>query len=671
MKLLPILYNNNANVLSAKKYLASTLNSPAEDTKRPRSLYTYRPVNFKGIDTIAFIGDLKSLNDMHCPLCGTKMLSQKESQSAMAEADKVKTPEELCGYLEKYNESINPEFKTVIKDSKLKFYKNTNPDINSFLESLHNDYYKKSNHTIEKTFETIDGFINDNSLNQHDKDLLLKCRKEFADISNNKSHKQIMKRFTNTLKETVAFLQSEDKNKIYTQIFKPLRQSFKVEFLFSTKLGDSKPEDTKQKTFLRNLLYYSHSDIHKVNNKMFSDSDNVTNMMLSCENCSIEHNSIFRLNDTSSRQHFYKHTSELSEQALRGNLESNKTYPLNLIALVRKLSNNKINPDYNDISIKKLSETTGVKNNKETDFELVNIENMPCCTCGQRTITHEEKCEIYDKIKYADNLSQITDLFKENLEIIKPKYLALTERFIYETEKDPSIDETTLLQNLKDYQHEYIEELLYDFTFDIREAEDKYKFSEKDKNLATKFIASVDQIALEQTPDKVFDYKSYYEMLKETVGQMDSYWEPELFNRLKIPARDAYLSQLILFPEKEVTQKVGTEIRVLAQDIFKNSVAAKTKLDSDKDNNDVYRMPKKSDYAVMCRSCLNEKKRKKLPLWVELHPEIQQNFSKYLRHAGAEIEKRGLKSYKFYPLEMAENARKLSDGKLNVSLNSI
>ena len=45
-----------------------------------KSLYTYKPINMEGIDTIAFIGELKSLDNMHCPLCGTKMLSGKEEK---------------------------------------------------------------------------------------------------------------------------------------------------------------------------------------------------------------------------------------------------------------------------------------------------------------------------------------------------------------------------------------------------------------------------------------------------------------------------------------------------------------------------------------------------------------------------------------------------------------
>lgn len=147
--------------------------------------------------------------------------------------------------------------------------------------------------------------------------------------------------------------------------------SSKAEFLFDSR--ELNNNDNRQMAFLRNMFYYSNSDIHKVNNKMEAQNDSILNMMLSCENCAIEKNNIFRLNDHASRLYFYNHISELSQHALNGRIESNKAYPLKLIALVRELSFNKINPDYNAEPIKKLSETTGVINNKDCDFELVSL----------------------------------------------------------------------------------------------------------------------------------------------------------------------------------------------------------------------------------------------------------------------------------------------------------
>ena len=52
MKILPVIHNNSLNLLCAKKYLASTINSKSDDgSMRPKSAYTYRPASFKGLDT--------------------------------------------------------------------------------------------------------------------------------------------------------------------------------------------------------------------------------------------------------------------------------------------------------------------------------------------------------------------------------------------------------------------------------------------------------------------------------------------------------------------------------------------------------------------------------------------------------------------------------------------
>lgn len=78
MKILPVIHNNSLNLLCAKKYLASTINSKSDDgSMRPKSAYTYRPASFKGLDTIAFIGDLKNLDNLHWPALRYKNVFQK------------------------------------------------------------------------------------------------------------------------------------------------------------------------------------------------------------------------------------------------------------------------------------------------------------------------------------------------------------------------------------------------------------------------------------------------------------------------------------------------------------------------------------------------------------------------------------------------------------------
>jgi len=671
MKILPVIHNNSLNLLCAKKYLASTINSKSDDgSMRPKSAYTYRPASFKGLDTIAFIGDLKNLDNLHCPLCGTKMFSKKESAAAMEEAKTVKTPEDLCKYLEKYNEHINPEFKSILKDAKLKFYKNTFPDIDSFLESLRKDYYKKTNHTIEKTFETIDNFINDESLNAHDKDLLLKCRKDFFEAAQNKSHKFILKRLTDILRETAAFLQSEEKNHIYTQILKPLRMSAKAEFLFDSR--ELNNNDNRQMAFLRNMFYYSNSDIHKVNNKMEAQNDSILNMMLSCENCAIEKNNIFRLNDHASRLYFYNHISELSQHALNGRIESNKAYPLKLIALVRELSFNKINPDYNAEPIKKLSETTGVINNKDCDFELVSYKDMPCITCGQTTITHEQKCDIYEKIKNTTTPYELAEIINENIDLVKRKYLEVADEISFEIAKKPSIKDDELLQNLRKYKKQKNEQLLSGFINYGHAAIKKYNLHKKDKERMIAYLKAVKELKDDLKEDSPFDYETYYKALKDTVGKMDTPHEKEMFKELKLPARTAFLSHLLLFPKKETTEKVGTALKVMAQDLFKNSVATTANLNKMADPHDkAYRRNKPSDKVVMCRSCQNELNGKPMSLWADAYPEIKENMSKNLRKADEIIRKNNIKGYDLYAYEVVQNIRRLSEGQIDISLNSI
>ena len=143
-----------------------------------KSLYAYMPINTEGIDTIAFIGELKSLDNLHCPLCGTKMLSEQEFQQAMKLADEVKTPENFCNFLDKYSDSIPADLKSFVKDSKLMFYRLRSPEIEPFLNILAENYSKKTAASVEKTNETFLNILTSTPLVYNDKKLLSECQIE-------------------------------------------------------------------------------------------------------------------------------------------------------------------------------------------------------------------------------------------------------------------------------------------------------------------------------------------------------------------------------------------------------------------------------------------------------------------------------------------------------------
>lgn len=341
--------NTTVNQISS-----GSVSIPNENKEYGKTMYSYKPINLKGIDAIAFIGDLKSLDGMHCPLCGTKMMSPKEAQQALKEADTINSPEEFCNFLEKYSENINPDLKNIIKDSKIQFYKNRTPEMHTFLQGLKTVLEKRTINAADKTFESINEILQNNDISEQDKKLLNECLREIKYIIEKKNRAALLKCLCNTTKTTISLLQNENKFKIYDTITNPLKKAARQELLFEQSCGETNQREPLQKIILKNLLHYSKSDIHKVHAQKEAQNGSILNMMLNCEHCAAERKNLYKLSSQQDIQHYYTHLQELAQAALDGKLESNRTYPVTLANFVRDTSGNRLYPNEDNTLLKQI-----------------------------------------------------------------------------------------------------------------------------------------------------------------------------------------------------------------------------------------------------------------------------------------------------------------------------
>ena len=639
-----------------------------------KSLYAYMPINTEGIDTIAFIGELKSLDNLHCPLCGTKMLSEQEFQKAMKLADEVKTPENFCNFLDKYSDSIPADLKSFVKDSKLMFYRLRSPEIEPFLNILAENYSKKTAASVEKTNETFLNILTSTPLVYNDKKLLSECQIEINYLFKNKSKEALCKYLNTSFRNTVKLLQTPQKNEIYQAIAGQLKKDCRLELLFHKRLAGLAQQDSKTKSVLRNILSYSKSDIHKVHNHKDAQKGTILNMILNCEHCSMEQKNLYNLKSTEEVHNYYKHLQELALAAINGKLNSNKAYPIILANFVRDTSHERINPDDNDILLKQLSNITGVTKNRDVNFELVTHSGIPCYTCGQETITHEDKCDLFEKIKNTSSMYEIARIFDDNKNIIKPVYIPFIEEFKELLLKLPSATENDILNILRMNKYEQLKEELFNCASVAAATANVNNYDVYNQNLINAYIERTQNMFLDMDKDKKFDFYRYQTIMKETIGELKDKNNSKylLTQKLMRKIKELYGIQVILFPEKTVCEKIGNPIKVFSQDIFKNSVATVKDLDVKIPNSDFNTLSQqKGRKIIMCKACKKAQKDKTLKFWYKLHPEIKQNLPKYLRKVEELSKDKTITGFEYYPYEILENIRKLTDGELDIPLNTL
>ncbi len=639
-----------------------------------KSLYTYKPINLEGIDTIAFIGELKSLDNIHCPLCGTKMLSEREFQQAMKLADRVNTPEEFCNFLEKYSSCIPSDLKGIIKDSKLMFYKLHNPQIEQFIDSLGQVYAKKTALSAEKTNEILVNILTGYPLVPHDKKLLTDCLADINYCYKNKNREALLKYINFSLKNTTGLLKTEHKEDIYKDLSQQLKKDCTMELLFTKKYNGLSDSDSAAKNVLRNLLHYAKSDIHKVHNSKNAEKGSVFNMILKCEHCSSEQKYLYDLKDTQEINNYYKHIQELAIAALNGKLNSNKAYPIVLANFVRDTSHSKINPDDNDVLLKQLSTITGVTKNRDVNFEPAQHSGVPCYTCGQETITHEDRCKLFEKIKNTSSMYDIAQIFDDNKSIIRPKYQPLVDEFKELLLKLPTAAESDILNILRRNKYEQLKEELLNCASIAASRANINNYDEYNQSLINAYIEKCQNMFFYMDKDKKFDFKEYQTTLKDTIGALHDSSNNKyiLTQKLIKKIKECYGLQAILFPDESVCEKVGSPIKVIAQDIFKNSVATVKDLDVKIPKSDFNTLSQqKGRKIIMCKSCKKAQKDKTLKFWYKLHPEMKQNLPKYLRKIEELNRNKEISGFEYYPYEILENIKKLTDGELDIPLNSL
>ena len=111
---------------------------------------------------------------------GGIFLTAPASFISAGESNEIISPEDFCNFLDKYSSCIVPELKSIVKDSKLMFYKLHNPQIEQFIDSLGQVYAKKTALSAEKTNEILVNILTGYPLVPHDKKLLTDC---LADIN--------------------------------------------------------------------------------------------------------------------------------------------------------------------------------------------------------------------------------------------------------------------------------------------------------------------------------------------------------------------------------------------------------------------------------------------------------------------------------------------------------
>ena len=194
----------------------------------------------------------------------------------------------------------------------------------------------------------------------------------------------------------------------------------------------------------------------------------------------------------------------------------------------------------------------------------------------------------------------------------------------------------------------------------------KTSLNSQDRAYADKYIELVNEKYIDKDISVFipFIYKEYNEILEQSVFNISNNTFRGIYvDSFKEVMRRVYAKHMILYPKEKTIKKVGTPLKVIAQDFIRSSVATIDHVEATDigGKNQIY------NYHIMCKSCNTDKGNYPLWHWFGLNDlkKMRNNMQKYLNKIILLIKDKKLgPEYKDYPKEYAKHIKLLTKNKI-------
>ena len=634
----------NFNTITFPRIPQSThINSNAEIYKSGFELpsFYYAPV-FGNLQTPDgenndFDKEIESLKDVHCPLCGVKMVSKEQKKDVLEEASHINDSKEFVELLKNHKERFYPRFKHLYDFITSEYEKN--PDLSplELIENTKNHGNQLIKAQLESCFQYLNNVQKSKALNYDDNRLIELCKHKIKALEHNQTDEFSFKEFKSILHDTIAQMSIYGKWEIYDNVKLPVWDLHFEKLSFCIDKSKLDEGCTPAYLLMKNILKFSTSNINYIFGDTSSKENKFYNKLLLCRQCSYEKGSVRRFLNSDSPEsdiNYKKYMSDIANHIVNDDFKIEPRYPLNLAGFVEKASNgrHKIAKGA-DIFIQLRAKL--FDNDKDIDFDLVNFDNVPCAACGKDCISHKQKLDIFERIEKASSMQELETIIDDNIDVIRPKYMPLIEVFKRDLHFYPQISDEEMMKDLFENSSINIETQLRRNVKRLEKLLRSNEYSAADKHRIRQCIEGIKNDFLTQDKNHLFEYADYRQLINATLLNLDSKNRYKYNNILKNNIKDVFLPQTMLNVSDELKQRYHSATKVAIQNIFKMSVATRDHvLSRNHDGSD-----DKSNLVVLCKDCNQNKKAYSLKYEMYNHHEYKKNFVKYLNFVKDKISK--------------------------------
>ena len=434
MKILPVNYNLISNIYN------KTIQEPQIRSPRLEPKADTFELSFTGVQS--YLKPLMNSNNIHCPCCGVKMLSDKSYQELLGRASNIKSTKDFINLLTEYKEYIPKNLKSILE--------NSTPEFEDSMLEFHKYFLEKQNvstYLHARQVETANNY-----LLEYAQTLPAKKAKHLADMVKTIDLSDNAYIYNQKLMSVIDKLNLEPKERfnVLKNVTSFLKDSSDYLSIFKIPDVQNMPIRELASIFAEKIFRYSVVQFSKVSK---IQDDYANNQILSCSRCerSASKKSFLPasyLDNPEFKGYILRYLNDVSFNSGPENFENNKSYIHYLVNFLERISKQNISFDSREVG--SLLKVGRIASRHQEFVPIVQTKvDVPCAGCGSTMLPHDIKKIIDSALANCNSVKEYTELLKKYDKYIGVYAREAADLYLQIVKQNPNISKTKLVSRLQ------------------------------------------------------------------------------------------------------------------------------------------------------------------------------------------------------------------------------
>jgi hypothetical protein len=593
------------------------------------------------------------------------MLTQKDFQNILQQAENVKTPEEYTDLL-RANQEFLPDGKlAILKNADKIIEKNPEIDLATFMQSLKQTSTEYVDNMFQQNIDYLQAHIDSEMYVDSDIKRMKACIKDFQILKqkNIDENTLIYKEISDTLKKNLAGIESSNINQIYNHI----KNNFKAALAYKTAVNIRKDETTPQKDITKQafsrIFQSSVSKISPVQQNSEELNSDIANNILICTSCDKnKQNSLKFYPHNVDYKKLNKNFDNYSRDITNAICNNSFPYPMyfgRMASMVYSISMHSVG-----LSKDKLY---GYKTKIDDFGRKVNFQplylndDIPCSCCGTTMVSFNKMDEISEQVKKAKTLPELNNIIQTNKKYLNRKLLSLADFINDMTVEHPNISYEEAMTEVQIEDAILLQKRFGHIVKKIREKSNSLIGNQEQRDEYAKLADELEEEFIKHKHLGFINFTKYKDIYSKypVTDQRDAF---RLIPLIKYKGKEYIAFYNVAHASEAKTEKYGSEMQAFVRNMFNMSAHTMDHSEAKSRGGD----NALNNLIGMCHSCNTGKATHDIGYWAMVNPEMKRNTIKNLKRID-ELAKQGkLDGYENYATNVSENLYNISYGTFDI-----